>query len=117
MIGLTISALVRNNDQAMSFIPLLLLPQIIFSGSMFPLKNIPMQVFGALFSLRWGMAALGSSMNLLGNGDKVFGTCDACNTYQHSEHYLLITWGAIIASILLLTLLTGLLLKRRDVKR
>lgn len=117
MIGLTISAFVRNNDQAMSFIPLLLLPQIIFSGSMFPLKNIPMQVFGALFSLRWGMAALGSSMNLIGNGDKVFGTCDSCNTYQHSLHYLLLTWGAIIASILLLTILTAILLKRRDVKR
>ncbi|GAC1342261.1 MAG: FHA domain-containing protein [Ktedonobacteraceae bacterium] len=117
MIGLTISALVRNNDQAMSFIPLLLLPQIIFSGSMFPLKNIPMQIFGTLFLLRWGMAALGSSLNLIGNGDKVFGTCDACNTYQHNLHYLLLTWGAIIASILLLTILTTFLLKRRDFKR
>ena len=117
LIGLTISAFVRNNDQAMSFIPLLLLPQIIFSGSMFPLKNIPMQVFGAFFLLRWGMAALGSSMNLIGNGDKVFGTCDSCNTYQHTQHYLLLTWGAIVASILLLTILTGILLKRRDVKK
>ncbi len=116
MVGLSISALVRNNDQAMSFIPLLLLPQIIFSGSMFPLKNIPMQVFGALFSLRWGMAALGSSMNLIGNGDKVFGTCDSCNTYQHNLHYLLITWLAIILTILLLTGLTAYMLKRRDVK-
>ncbi len=116
MVGLAISALVRNNDQAMSFIPLLLLPQIIFSGSMFPLKNIPMQVFGALFSLRWGMAALGSSMNLIGNGDKVFGTCDSCNTYQHNLHYLLITWLAIALSILLLTAVTAYMLKRRDVK-
>ncbi len=116
MVGLAISALVRNNDQAMSFIPLLLLPQIIFSGSMFPLKNIPMQVFGALFSLRWGMAALGSSMDLIGNGDKVFGTCDSCNTYQHNLHYLLITWLAIVLSILLLIGVTAYMLKRRDVK-
>lgn len=114
MVGLTISALVRNNDQAMSFIPLLLLPQVIFSGSMFPLKSIPIQVFGALFSLRWSMAALGSSLNLIGNGDKVFGTCDACNTYQHNLNYLLITWLALIATIIVLGILTGYLLKRND---
>ncbi len=114
MIGLAISALVRNSDQAMSFIPLLLIPQVIFSGSMFPLKNIPLQVFGAFFSLRWAMAALGSSMNLLGNGDKVFGTCDACNTYQHSQAYLLYTWLAIVATILILSLVTGYALKRKD---
>ncbi len=114
MVGLTISALVRNNDQAMSFIPLLLLPQVIFSGSMFPLKSIPIQIFGALFSLRWSMAALGSSLDLIGNGDKVFGTCDACNTYQHNLNYLLITWLALIATILVLGILTGYLLKRND---
>ncbi len=114
MIGLAISALVRNSDQAMSFIPLLLIPQVIFSGSMFPLKNIPLQVFGAFFSLRWAMAALGSSMNLMGNGDKVFGTCDSCNTYQHDPHYLIYTWLAIVATILILSFLTGYALKRKD---
>lgn len=117
MLGLAISALVRNNDQAMSFIPLLLIPQVIFSGSMFPLKDIPLQVFGALFSLRWSMAALGSSLNLLGNGDKVFGTCDSCNTYQHDPHYLLFTWAALVATILILGVITGVVLKRRDTVR
>ena len=114
LVGLTISALVRNNDQAMSFIPLVLIPQVIFSGSMFPLKGYPMQIFGALFSLRWSMAALGSIVNLLGNGDKVFGTCNACNTYQHTQHYVLFTWLALVATILLLSMLTGYFLKRKD---
>lgn len=114
MVGLAISALVRNNDQAMSFIPLLLLPQVIFSGSMFPLKDIPIQIFGAFFSLRWSMAALGSSLALLGNGDKVFGTCDSCGTYQHDLHYLLLTWLALVATIIFLGLLTGYALKRND---
>jgi hypothetical protein len=113
-IGLTISTLVRNNDQAMSFIPLVLLPQLIFSGSLFPLKGIPLQIFGAFFSLRWSMAALGSTQNLLGNGDKVFGTCDTCNTYQHNLSYLLFTWLALITTILILGMLTGYFLKRKD---
>ncbi|HVB20827.1 MAG TPA: FHA domain-containing protein [Ktedonobacteraceae bacterium] len=117
MLGLAISALVRNNDQAMSFIPLLLIPQVIFSGSMFPLKDIPLQIFGALFSLRWSMAALGSSLNLIGNSDKIFGTCDTCNTYQHNPHYLLFTWAALIATILILGVITGVVLKRKDTVR
>ena len=37
MVGLAISALVRNNDQAMSFVPLVLMPQLIFSGTLFTL--------------------------------------------------------------------------------
>jgi ABC-type multidrug transport system ATPase subunit/pSer/pThr/pTyr-binding forkhead associated (FHA) protein len=115
MLGLTISALVRNNDQAMSFIPLLLLPQVIFSGAIFPLKDIPLQTIGALFSLRWSLASLGSTMNLTGNGDKIFGTCAACNTYQHNAHYLLITWLALVVSIFVLGIMTAYFLKRKDV--
>lgn len=81
---------------------------------MFPLKDIPIQIFGALFSLRWLMAALGSSLALIGNGDKVFGSCDSCNTYQHNLHYLLFTWAALAATILILGFLTGYALKRND---
>jgi ABC transport system ATP-binding/permease protein len=114
MVGLVISALVRNNDQAISFIPLVLLPQLVFSGSMFALKDIPIQIFGAIFSLRWSMIALGSSLDLIGNGDKLFGTCDSCNSYQHNLHYLLFTWAALFTTILILGVLTGYFLKRRD---
>ncbi|HXR64799.1 MAG TPA: FHA domain-containing protein, partial [Ktedonobacteraceae bacterium] len=117
MIGLTISALVRNNDQAMSFIPLLLIPQVIFSGSMFPLKNIPLQIFGALFSLRWAMASLGSILNLTSFDDNIIGTCANCRTYRHDPHYLLITWLALVIGIVVLGTIIGLVLKHKDVKR
>lgn len=116
MIGLTISALVRNNDQAMSFIPLLLIPQVIFSGSMFPLKNIPLQIFGALFSLRWAMASLGSIVNLISFDDKIFGTCASCKTYRHDPHYLLLTWLALATGIVVLGTIISLILKRKDVR-
>ena len=114
MVGLTISASVHNNDQAISFIPLILLPEIVFSGSMFALKGYPIQIFGAIFSMRWSMAALGSSVNLIGNGDKVFGSCDSCNTYQHNLNYLLFTWGALLATIVVLGVITAIILKRKD---
>ncbi len=117
MVGLTISALVRNNDQAMSFVPLVLIPQLIFSGTLFTLKGYPLQIFGALFSLRWAMAALGSTVNLPQNGDNIFGTCSTCSTYQHNISYLLFTWLTLIATILLLGLLTGYILRRKDAGR
>ncbi|BCL79103.1 ABC transporter ATP-binding protein [Ktedonobacteria bacterium brp13] len=117
MIGLTMSALVRNNDQAMSFIPLVLIPQVVFSGSMFPLKGIPLQLFGMLFSLRWAMAGLGSSLNLFSYDDKIFGTCASCNSYQHNANHLLLTWLALGVTILALGILSGYFLKRKDPER
>src|SRR5205085_758459 len=60
MIGLTVSAIAPNNDRAMSFIPIILIPQVIFSGTIFPLTGGIMQFLGLLFAVRWAMAALGS---------------------------------------------------------
>jgi ABC-type multidrug transport system ATPase subunit len=120
MLGLTISALVPNNDQAMSFIPLVLIPQVIFSGAIFPLKEWYLQALGVVFVARWAMAALGSSVHLdsavLG-GDKLWGMCSSCATYHHDKPYLLTTWGVLLGMLILLTVLTGYLLKRKDALR
>jgi ABC-type molybdate transport system ATPase subunit len=62
MIGLLISAVVRNTDRAMSFVPLVLIPQVIFSGAVFKLDTPILQTVGALFSVRWAMAGMGSSI-------------------------------------------------------
>ena len=62
MMGLALSALVPNSDQAMSFIPVVLIPQVVFSGAIFPLQAIYLQVLSVVFATRWGMAAVGSSV-------------------------------------------------------
>src|SRR5712672_3460825 len=41
MTGLLVSAIVPNNDQAMSLVPLPLIPQVIFAGVLFSLDNRP----------------------------------------------------------------------------
>jgi ABC-type multidrug transport system ATPase subunit/pSer/pThr/pTyr-binding forkhead associated (FHA) protein len=119
MMGLTISALVPNSDQAMSFIPVVLIPQVVFSGAIFPLKQLYLQVLSVVFVARWAMAAVGSSVHLdsivLG-GDRLFGTCAACVTYRHESQYLLTMWGILVAMILAFTLLTGYLIKRKDTR-
>lgn len=64
MIGLFISAIVNKNEWAMSSIPLLLLPQVVFAGAIFPLTENVLQIIGFFIPLRWSMAALSSSIGL-----------------------------------------------------
>ena len=120
MMGLALSALVPNSDQAMSFIPVVLIPQVVFSGAIFPLRAIYLQVISVVFAARWGMASVGSSVHLdsaVMGGDKLFGTCTACATYRFDLHYLLSLWGVLGAMIVILTVATGVLLKRKDVRQ
>jgi ABC transport system ATP-binding/permease protein len=120
LMGLAISALVPNSDQAMSFIPVVLIPQVVFSGAIFPLTQVYLQIMSVVFVARWAMAAVGSSVHLNGallGGDKLFGTCSSCTTYRDNQHYLLTLWLVLFAMILVLTVVTGILLKRKDTAR
>jgi ABC-type multidrug transport system permease subunit len=69
MLGLTVSAIAPNNDRAMSFIPIILIPQVIFSGVIFPLNTVFLKMLGGLFAAGWAMAGLGSTIGL--HGDKL----------------------------------------------
>src|SRR5205085_9965006 len=69
MLGLLLSALAPNTDRAMSFVPLILIPQVIFSGVVFKLDTPILQAVGALFAVRWAMAGMGSTIGL--HGDKL----------------------------------------------
>src|ERR1019366_314209 len=61
MMGLMISSLTENSDQANSLIPLLLILQLLFSGVIFKLTGFA-RLIGALFTIRWSMIAMGSSV-------------------------------------------------------
>ncbi len=64
MMGLTVSAISPNNDRATSLIPILLIPQVIFSGIIFTLANPGYRFAGAFFADRWAMAAMGCTVGL-----------------------------------------------------
>lgn len=128
MMGLTVSAMVPNNDRATSFIPILLLPQVIFAGVLFPLDNPPMQILSTFFAARWAMAAMGSSIGLrsaiVDSNGKVSGdtfsyqgTLLSTHSQTEATLHLLLCWGALVAMSLLLALATGALLKRNDVRK
>ncbi len=126
MVGLTISAIAPNNDRAISFVPIILLPQVIFSGAIIALKDWVTQVLAVIFPTRWAMAALGSSIGLHANtigGDKLFGndytyhsTLFSIYSQNDAIHRLLLSWGALVAISLALMILVGVFLKRKDVR-
>ena len=122
MMGLAVSAMVPNNDWAMSILPLLLLPQVIFSGTLFQLKGWFLQLLGALFPIRWSMAAMGSSVGLHSdklNNDTLFGTSYATyhgtllSTYSKADaiQHLQYMWLALLVMILLFGFVVWLSLK------
>jgi ABC transport system ATP-binding/permease protein len=127
MLGLTISAIVPNNDRAISFVPIVLIPQVIFSGAILALKDWLTQILSVVFPTRWAMAALGTIVGMHANttgGDRLFGndytyqgTLYSIYSQQDAMHRLLLSWAALIITILVLTIAIGLFLKRKDVRR
>src|SRR5205085_8661377 len=126
MLGLTISATAPNTDRAMSFIPIILIPQVIFSGTVFAFKDWFTQILSTPFAARWSIAALGSSIGLHSDkisGDKLFGNNytyhgTLFSTYSHADatNYLLTMWIVLGVMIIVLALATGFFLKRKDVR-
>src|ERR1700758_1296938 len=124
MIGLAISAIAPNNDRAISFVPIILLPQVIFSGAIIPLKDWVTQILAAVFPTRWAMAALGSSIGLHAEtigGDRLFGndytyhsTLFSIYSQADAMHRLLLSWLALGIIVIVLIVVIGIFLKRKD---
>lgn len=124
MIGLAISAIAPNNDRAISFVPIILLPQVIFSGAIIPLKDWLTQILAVVFPTRWAMAALGSSIGLHADtvgGDHLFGNdytyhSTLYSIYSQSDalHRLLLSWISLGLILIALTVVIGIFLKLKD---
>ncbi len=126
MIGLLLSALAPNTDRAMSLVPLILIPQVIFSGTVFNLNSPVLQAVGALFAARWAIAGMGSTIGL--HGDKLgvdnfsyqgthFVTLNPADALPGALEHMAIVWGALVIMIVVVALATALALKKKDVGR
>ena len=62
-LGLFISSIVKNGNIAMSLIPLILVPQLLFSGMLFKLEGIANFISNFILC-RWSVEGLGTSTNL-----------------------------------------------------
>ena len=123
-LGLVISSLVKNTDRAMVFAPVILIPQLLFSGILFTLQG-PTEVLSWLCVSRWGMQAFSNTANLNGvlwnslslkysSEDMLQQAYDLnCNPiYHHSVSNLLLTWGIIIFTIVIFAFISMLVLRR-----
>jgi ABC transport system ATP-binding/permease protein len=64
--GLLMSAAVRTQDQATSFIPLILIPQLFFGGSIVPIATMsaPLAALSNIVVAQWSYAGVGSVLGL-----------------------------------------------------
>ncbi|GHO88370.1 FHA domain-containing protein [Dictyobacter formicarum] len=125
MTGLLISAIVPNNDRAMSIVPLPLIPQVIFAGVIFSLDSPKfLQIPGAFFTTRWSMAAMGTTVGLHGdklNTDSFSYVSNLFTSVNGSNHgaavaHLFLSWGVLAAMILIQGVIIAWFLKRKDVR-
>ncbi len=127
MTGLTISAIVPNNDRAMSVVPIALIPQVIFAGVVFSLDSPQaLQFPAAFFPARWAMAGMGSTVGL--HGDKLgadtfsyMGTLFASfsnpqNAQAQAFLHLMLSWIILGAMIVILGFVIAWCLRRKDVR-
>ncbi len=127
LLGFAISAWSPNEDTAASLLAVVIVPQVIFSGVIVPLKDVVTQSVAMIFPLRWAMSGLGSSLGLhsdLVGGDRLFGddylyhsTLYSTYTTADATHRLALCWMAMGVICLALLLLIGLALKRKDARR
>jgi ABC-type multidrug transport system ATPase subunit/pSer/pThr/pTyr-binding forkhead associated (FHA) protein len=64
-LGLLVSSLVTSEDQGMTIIPLVVIPQLLFAGTLVPAARMlePFQTFGQLHLSQWSLAAIGTQMD------------------------------------------------------
>lgn len=119
--ALVISAVVKNSSTANTFIPIILIVQIVFSGVLFDLGK-QMDAFASLMISKWGIAGLAISSRL--NDSRVKFLLDSPDfelnlgtsmssvkdLYISTPKNLLMVWAILLAFIIVCSVLCTLLL-------
>jgi ABC-type multidrug transport system ATPase subunit/ABC-type multidrug transport system permease subunit len=81
--GLAVSTLARSVDQATSFVPMLLIPQLLFAGALVTVKSMSpvVKVLSDLVVARWAYAGAGNAIDL---NLRLAGDRPAALNYGHS---------------------------------
>ncbi|MGB2926859.1 MAG: ABC transporter permease, partial [Limnothrix sp.] len=123
--GLMVSASVKNSSQANSALPLLLLPQIIFSGVLFAMESGLGKYASWLMLSRWSVGAYGILVNVnellpemqaLPDGtipDLPFDWSEA--TYEPTWNNLWLNWGMLLIHSAVYLLITFWIQKKKDI--
>ncbi len=122
-LGLLISTVVKNENEANNSLPLIMIPQIIFSGVLFDLSGIADRLSWLMLS-HWSVGAYGILVDVNGMIPKAVqavgqltGTSEIepNNFYDPIWQNLREYWGILAASAAIYLLITLVLQKRKDI--
>ena len=122
-LGLTISALAKNGTQANSTLPLLFIPQIIFSGVLFKMEGLASKISWLMLS-RWSIGAYGALVNVnemvpkpttLLNGYTLQQPFEKSAVYEPTWQNICLNWGMLCLHILVYLGITWWVQKRKDI--
>jgi ABC-type multidrug transport system permease subunit len=114
--GLLMSAAVKTEDQATSFIPLVLVPQLFFGGSIVPVATMsaPLAALSNAVIARWSYAGFGSAIDL---NARIAASPDYARVSRFGHDYFAIATGRVALALLVFVVVffAGIrLLLRRD---
>lgn len=113
-IGMTISALVKSGDKAMTLAPFVLIVQLLFSGILFKLEDAGEYISYVTIS-KWSVAALGSIVDLNDLELKMQSMVPTLEhefeeIYEHTQAHLFQNWGILALMTVIFLILSGVLL-------
>jgi ABC transport system ATP-binding/permease protein len=102
--GLTLSAFARSEAQATSFLPLILLPQLLFAGVIVTTKDLaaPVQWLSHLVAAQWGFAGVG---NAIGMNARIAADPDFAAVSRYSSNFF--NHGGLQVTIALLLMIAA----------
>lgn len=113
-IGLAVSTLARSVDQATSFVPMLLIPQLLFAGALVTVKSMQpaIRALSDLVVARWSFAGAGSSIGL---NARLASDKGAAASYGHAFFSLdpVVATMAVLVFVAAGLIAAGVLLDRR----
>ena len=121
-LGLLLSAFVANPDRAASIVPIVLIPQIIFSGTLIKVADLPIagKVIAWFVAGNWGVQAVGQAS---GVGDIVNASVQIqarqTNAIPKDPFYIGV-WPAVLILLVMTAVsvaITVWALQRKDVQR
>ncbi|MBD2772795.1 ATP-binding cassette domain-containing protein [Iningainema tapete] len=115
-LSLMISSFVKNENEANSLLPLIMIPQIILSGVLFELKGLAAKI-GWLTISRWSMGAYGSLVNVnkmipANTPEEII---KASSVYDATWKNLGLNWGILGLHTLICLAVALWMQKRKDV--
>jgi len=121
-LGLLLSAFVANPDRAASIVPIVVVPQIIFSGTLIKVADLPVagKVVAWFVAANWGVQGVGQAS---GVGSIVNSATHMQNRQQNlslKDPYYVGVWPCVLILLLMTVVSIGMTvwaLRRKDVQR